>query len=51
VICRDPKDDKFLNLALDSDAAYIISGDNYLLVLHPFYNVSIISSSDFLTKY
>lgn len=34
--CRDPKDDKVLELALSGEAQYIISGDKDLLVLHPF---------------
>ena len=31
-ICRDPKDDKILNLGLSGKAEYIISGDQDLLV-------------------
>jgi putative PIN family toxin of toxin-antitoxin system len=33
--CRDPKDDKILELALNGGADYIISGDQDLLVLNP----------------
>jgi len=33
--CRDPKDDKFLELAVTCGASCIISGDKDLLVLHP----------------
>jgi putative PIN family toxin of toxin-antitoxin system len=32
--CRDPKDDKVLELALNGEAHYIISGDRDLLLLH-----------------
>src|ERR1700744_5092758 len=32
---RDPKDDMFLNLAIDAKASCIITGDKDLLVLHP----------------
>jgi putative PIN family toxin of toxin-antitoxin system len=46
--CRDIKDNKFLNLAYDSGAAYIITGDHDLLILNPFYNIQIISPSTFL---
>jgi len=46
--CRDPKDDKFLELALNGKAQYIISGDADLLVLHPFRNVSIVKAEEFL---
>jgi putative PIN family toxin of toxin-antitoxin system len=50
-ICRDPKDDKFLNLALDSKASCIITGDQDLLVLHPFKNIPVLSPSDFLNTF
>jgi putative PIN family toxin of toxin-antitoxin system len=46
--CRDPKDDKFLELALSANASAIITGDKDLLTLHPFRNISIISPADFL---
>ncbi len=47
-ICRDPKDNKFLELALSSNTRCIVSGDKDLLVLHPFKNIPIISAADFL---
>ena len=50
VVCRDSKDDKFLELALNGDAQCIISGDEDLLVLHPFRNVPIIRVEDFLSR-
>ena len=34
--CRDPKDDKFLEVAVSGRADVIVSGDEDLLVLHPF---------------
>ncbi len=34
--CRDPKDNKFLELAACGKADFIISGDQDLLVLNPF---------------
>lgn len=46
--CRDRKDDKFLELAVNGKADYIITGDQDLLVLHPFQNIAIISVSDYL---
>lgn len=46
--CRDPKDDKVLELALNGEARYIISGDKDLLVLHPFRDVLIITADEFL---
>jgi putative PIN family toxin of toxin-antitoxin system len=50
-ICRDPKDDKFLELAVSGQADCIISGDKDLLVLHPFQAVSILSPGDFMARY
>ena len=49
--CRDPKDDKFLALALAGKADCIITGDKDLLVLHPFQNIPILTSSDFLNSF
>jgi uncharacterized protein len=46
--CRDPKDDKFLNLAVDGRADVIISRDPDLLVLHPFRNIPILTPADFI---
>lgn len=46
--CRDPKDNKFLELAVEAGAACIITGDNDLLELHPFRNISIVNAVDFL---
>lgn len=50
-ICRDPKDDKFLNLALESQADFLITGDNDLLTLKRFNNTEIISPREFLEKF
>jgi putative PIN family toxin of toxin-antitoxin system len=47
-ICRDPKDDKFLELAVEAGAACIITGDKDLLVLNPFENIPILTAADFL---
>ena len=43
-VCRDPKDDKILELALSGQAKYIVSGDKDLLVLNPFHNVKIVTA-------
>ncbi|MGV8093704.1 MAG: putative toxin-antitoxin system toxin component, PIN family [Mangrovibacterium sp.] len=48
--CRDPKDNKFLELALASRASCIISGDPHLLVLHPFRGIPILNPADFLSS-
>jgi uncharacterized protein len=47
-ICRDPKDNKFLELAVDGNADYIVTGDADLLVLHPFRGIQILTPRDFL---
>lgn len=47
--CRDEKDNKFLELAINGNASHIISGDNDLLVLNPFRQVIIISPSTFIS--
>jgi putative PIN family toxin of toxin-antitoxin system len=49
-ICRDPKDDKFLELAFSGKADFIITGDQDLLVLNPFRNIEIITAHDFLSR-
>jgi len=48
--CRDPKDDKFLSLALAAEASFVITGDQDLLVLHPFHEVAIVTPADFMTQ-
>ena len=48
--CRDPKDDKFLELAVSGEASHIITGDNDLLALHPFRNIPIITPAAFLAE-
>jgi len=49
--CRDEKDNKFLELAVEINATCIITGDADLLVLNPYKNLEIISAADFLEKY
>ena len=46
--CRDPKDDKFLELAVNGGAACIVSGDEDLLSLHPFRGMPILTPEKFL---
>ena len=46
--CRDPKDDKFLDLAINGKADFIISGDGDLQILNPFRKISIVSPREFL---
>ena len=49
--CRDPKDDKFLELAISGKAECIITGDADLLALHPFRNISILRLAEFANRY
>ncbi|MCO5234958.1 MAG: putative toxin-antitoxin system toxin component, PIN family [Chitinophagaceae bacterium] len=46
--CRDPKDNKFLELAVTAKASCIITGDEDLLELHPFRGIPIVNVHDFL---
>lgn len=49
-VCRDPKDDAFLELAVSGRADVLITGDQDLLVLHPFRGMTILTPSDYLTR-
>jgi putative PIN family toxin of toxin-antitoxin system len=46
--CRDPRDDKFLEVAVAGEADLIVSGDQDLLALHPFEAIPILSPAEFL---
>ena len=46
--CCDPKDDKFLSLAVSGQATHIVTGDADLLALHPFQGIQILAPSEFL---
>jgi len=46
-LCRDPKDNFLLNLALDSQADYLLSGDEDLLVLGSVGSTSIMTLAEF----
>ena len=48
--CRDPRDDKFFEPAVNGSADAIITGDSDLLVLHPFRNIPIITPARFLKR-
>ena len=48
--CRDPKDNKFLELAIAAKAIMIVSSDSDLLVLNPYRNIEIITPVDFLAR-
>lgn len=48
--CRDPKDNKYLELAVSGKAECIITGDEDLLVLNPFRQIDILTVQNFLDK-
>lgn len=47
-VCRDPMDDKFLELAVNGKAEFIISGDNDLLSMRIYKNTRIVTPAEFL---
>ena len=46
--CRDPRDDKFLEVALNGKTDLILTGDADLLELHPWRGIEILSPTDYL---
>ena len=47
-ICRDPKDNFLLALAIDGSASHLITGDSDLLVLEKFEDTVILTMTDYL---
>lgn len=50
-VCRDPKDDKFLDLAVAGNADCIITGDADLLILDLFHGIPIVTPRRFLDDF
>jgi putative PIN family toxin of toxin-antitoxin system len=48
--CRDPTDDKLLELAVNGAAQLIITGDADFLALHPFRRTEILAPASYLTR-
>ena len=46
--CRDPNDDKFLEVAVNGRADAIVTGDEDLLVLNPFRGIAILTPRAYL---
>ncbi|MEM7549310.1 MAG: putative toxin-antitoxin system toxin component, PIN family [Bacteroidota bacterium] len=46
--CRDPNDDKFLELALNGEADYFVTGNEDLLTMQNFYKARILTPADFI---
>lgn len=49
-LCRDPHDDKFLELAVAGGADYLITGDADLLVMERFRTTAILAPAAFLEQ-
>jgi uncharacterized protein len=47
---RDPKDDKFLEAAVNGRADVLVTGDRDLVDLHPFRGIAILSPADYLAR-
>lgn len=50
-ICRDPDDEKYLSLAINSSAELIISGDKDLLVLKEIRGIPIMTPRNFYDQF
>ncbi len=50
-VCRDEKDNKFLELAVSGNANMIITGDLDLLVLNPFQSIEILTPDMLVDKF
>jgi putative PIN family toxin of toxin-antitoxin system len=48
--CRDPRDDKFLEVAVHGRADTVVTGDSDLLTLHPFHGIEILTPADYLAR-
>jgi putative PIN family toxin of toxin-antitoxin system len=48
--CRDPRDDKFLDVAVHGRADLIVTGDRDLLDLNPFHGIAILTSAEYLGR-
>jgi putative PIN family toxin of toxin-antitoxin system len=48
--CRDHRDDKFLEVALNGRADLMITGDRDLLALDPFMGIAILSPAAYLAR-
>ena len=47
-VCRDPSDDKLLELALSGEAELILTGDRDLLALNPFRGIPIVTAAQYV---
>jgi putative PIN family toxin of toxin-antitoxin system len=47
---RDPKDDKFLDAAVNGRATVLVTGDRDLLDLNPFRGIAIVTPANYLAR-
>jgi putative PIN family toxin of toxin-antitoxin system len=47
-VCRDPDDDKLLEMAVVGRADCLVTGDADLLILNPFHNIAILAPAEFV---
>jgi len=50
-VCRDPKDNKFLEAALAGEVECIVSGDLDLLELTPFEGIPVLRPAEFIARF
>ena len=48
--CSDPKDNKFLELAIDGNAPLLVTGDAHLRDMHPFRGIAIVTAGEFIAQ-
>lgn len=48
--CRDQRDDKFLELAVNGEAQAIVTGDRDLLALDPFRGIAVLAPAAYLSR-
>ncbi len=49
-VCRDARDDKFLELAVNGEASLIVTGDADLLEIDPFQGIPIITPASYFSR-
>lgn len=50
VVHQDPSDNEFLDVAVEGNADFIVSGDQHLLILKRFHGIPILLPSEFLKE-
>ncbi|MFQ5784472.1 MAG: putative toxin-antitoxin system toxin component, PIN family [Alphaproteobacteria bacterium] len=49
-VCRDPCDNKFLELAVNGEATFVVTGVDGLLALDPFRDIPILTPARYLAR-